>query len=99
MYIKAYKDLIGLYRFIIAYKGMYWWSFPFKMLEMLETFETFQMDLDAPPPWGGMCVSPPAAAGAWVAERMVGLPALRGVAGPMRLVQASFSRFGYMFQG
>ena len=57
MYIKAYKGLIGLYRFIIAYKGLYWWSFPFKMLEMLETFETFQMDLDAPPPGGG-CVCP-----------------------------------------
>ncbi len=33
------------------------------MPEMLETFETFQIDLDAPPPWGGMCVSPPAGAG------------------------------------
>ena len=61
---------------------------------MLETFETEQMVLDVPPPWGGDPPLPPAGAGT---DGMVGLAALRGVAGPMRLVQTPFSRFGYMF--
>ena len=53
-------------------------------MEILESFETLQVVLEVPP-LGGDPPSPPAGAGT---DGMVGLAALRGVAGPMLLGQA-----------